>query len=136
MLLYSVKAAVVCYSTVQWGWPTVSTGAVFGMLAAVLAGTVESVGDYYACARLAGAPPPPVHAVNRGVLLAQKLGIQIEVVILQYTQLCSAIFCVLTSPHRLRTKPPIMWLKPLLRWVIVIIGICLICPSMKFLVIL
>ena len=28
---------------------------------------VESVGDYYACARLSGAPPPPVHAVNRGI---------------------------------------------------------------------
>ena len=52
--------------TVQWGWPTISTGAVFGMLAGVLAGTVESIGDYYACARLAGAPPPPTHAVNRG----------------------------------------------------------------------
>lgn len=26
-----------------------------------------SVGDYYACARLAGAPPPPVHAVSRGI---------------------------------------------------------------------
>jgi len=52
---------------VQWGWPTVSTGAVFGMLAGVLAGTVESVGDYYAYARVACAPPPPTHAVNRGV---------------------------------------------------------------------
>lgn len=28
---------------------------------------VESVGDYYACARLVGAPPPPKHAVNRGI---------------------------------------------------------------------
>lgn len=28
---------------------------------------VESVGDYYACARIAGAPPPPNHAVNRGI---------------------------------------------------------------------
>lgn len=28
---------------------------------------VESVGDYYACARLVGAPPPPRHAVNRGI---------------------------------------------------------------------
>jgi len=28
---------------------------------------VESVGDYYACARLAGAPPPPRHAINRGI---------------------------------------------------------------------
>uniref|UniRef100_A0A3P8RW12 Solute carrier family 23 member 1 n=1 Tax=Amphiprion percula TaxID=161767 RepID=A0A3P8RW12_AMPPE len=28
---------------------------------------VESIGDYYACARLSGAMPPPVHAINRGV---------------------------------------------------------------------
>ncbi|KAJ8313820.1 hypothetical protein KUTeg_008381 [Tegillarca granosa] len=51
----------------QWGVPTVSVAGVFGMLAGVLASMVESVGDYYACARLAGAPPPPFHAVNRGI---------------------------------------------------------------------
>ncbi|XP_023931886.1 solute carrier family 23 member 1 isoform X2 [Lingula anatina] len=51
----------------QWGLPTVSVSAVFGMLAGVLASMVESVGDYYACARLSGAPPPPVHAINRGI---------------------------------------------------------------------
>ena len=28
---------------------------------------VESVGDYYACARLSGAPPPTIPAVNRGI---------------------------------------------------------------------
>lgn len=51
----------------QWGLPTVSTAAVFGMLAGVLSSMIESIGDYYACARLAGAPPPPLHAVNRGI---------------------------------------------------------------------
>ncbi|OWF47685.1 Solute carrier family 23 member 1 [Mizuhopecten yessoensis] len=51
----------------QWGVPTVSFAGVFGMLAGVLASMMESVGDYYACARLSGAPPPPVHAVNRGI---------------------------------------------------------------------
>ncbi|XP_074658861.1 solute carrier family 23 member 1-like [Tubulanus polymorphus] len=51
----------------QWGLPTVSVSGVFGMLAGVLASMIESVGDYYACARLAGAPPPPVHAINRGI---------------------------------------------------------------------
>ncbi|XP_052247369.1 solute carrier family 23 member 1-like isoform X1 [Dreissena polymorpha] len=51
----------------QWGTPTVSTAAVFGMLAGVLSSMIESIGDYYACARLSGAPPPPVHAVNRGI---------------------------------------------------------------------
>lgn len=51
----------------QWGTPTVSAAAVFGMLAGVLASMIESVGDYYACAKIAGAKPPPVHAINRGI---------------------------------------------------------------------
>lgn len=51
----------------QWGWPTVSAAGVFGMLAGVLASMIESIGDYYACARLSGAPPPPKHAINRGI---------------------------------------------------------------------
>ncbi|EDO43780.1 predicted protein [Nematostella vectensis] len=51
----------------QWGLPTVSVAGVFGMLAGVIASIVESVGDYYACARMCGAPPPPTHAINRGI---------------------------------------------------------------------
>ncbi|KPP73653.1 hypothetical protein Z043_107241 [Scleropages formosus] len=51
----------------QWGVPTVTIASVLGMFSATLAGIVESIGDYYACARLAGAPPPPVHAINRGI---------------------------------------------------------------------
>lgn len=51
----------------QWGTPTISAASVFGMLAGVLASMIESVGDYYACARLSGAPPPPRHAINRGI---------------------------------------------------------------------
>ena len=37
------------------------------MVAGVLASMIESIGDYFACARLSGAPPPPTHAVNRGI---------------------------------------------------------------------
>lgn len=51
----------------QWGAPTVSVSSVLGMMAGVLASTMESIGDYYACARLSGAPPPPNHAINRGI---------------------------------------------------------------------
>ncbi|XP_076836073.1 solute carrier family 23 member 1 isoform X2 [Brachyhypopomus gauderio] len=51
----------------QWGLPTVTIAGVLGMFSATLAGIVESIGDYYACARLSGAPPPPVHAINRGI---------------------------------------------------------------------
>ncbi|XP_028323135.1 solute carrier family 23 member 1 [Gouania willdenowi] len=51
----------------QWGLPVVTIAGVLGMLSATLAGIVESIGDYYACARLSGAPHPPVHAINRGI---------------------------------------------------------------------
>ncbi|CAK8682680.1 unnamed protein product [Clavelina lepadiformis] len=37
------------------------------MFAGVIAGVMESIGDYYACARLSGAPNPPKHAINRGI---------------------------------------------------------------------
>ncbi|CAL8401406.1 unnamed protein product [Boreogadus saida] len=53
----------------QWGLPTVTVAGVMGMLSATLSGIVESIGDYYACARLAGATPPPVHAINRGIFV-------------------------------------------------------------------
>ncbi|GAB6030742.1 hypothetical protein CHUAL_007593 [Chamberlinius hualienensis] len=53
----------------QWGLPTVSVAGVVGMLAAVIAAMVESIGDYYACARLSEAPNPPAHAVDRGILI-------------------------------------------------------------------
>ncbi|XP_064208008.1 solute carrier family 23 member 1 [Anguilla rostrata] len=51
----------------QWGLPMVTVAGVLGMFSATLAGIVESIGDYYACARLSGAPPPPIHAINRGI---------------------------------------------------------------------
>ncbi|XP_037324366.1 solute carrier family 23 member 1 isoform X1 [Pungitius pungitius] len=51
----------------QWGLPVVTIAGVLGMLSATMAGIVESIGDYYACARLSGATPPPVHAINRGI---------------------------------------------------------------------
>ncbi|CAJ1057161.1 xan_ur_permease domain-containing protein [Xyrichtys novacula] len=51
----------------QWGMPTVSLAGVVGILAGVISSMVESVGDYHACARLSGAPPPPKHAINRGI---------------------------------------------------------------------
>lgn len=53
----------------QWGWPTFSLAGVLGMMTGALASTVESVGDYHACAKMAGAPPPPKHAVNRGIAI-------------------------------------------------------------------
>jgi solute carrier family 23 (nucleobase transporter), member 1 len=51
----------------QWGMPKFGIAAAVGMFAGFVASMVESVGDYYACARLAGAPPPDKTSVNRGI---------------------------------------------------------------------
>ncbi|KAM6954482.1 solute carrier family 23 member 1-like [Aplochiton taeniatus] len=51
----------------QWGVPTVSLAGVIGILAGIISSMIESVGDYHTCARLSGAPPPPKHAINRGI---------------------------------------------------------------------
>lgn len=51
----------------QWGMPTFSAAAIVGMLAGYIASMVESIGDYYACARLSGAPVPDEKTINRGI---------------------------------------------------------------------
>ncbi|XP_072048774.1 solute carrier family 23 member 1-like [Amphiura filiformis] len=51
----------------QWGVPVVTLAGVFVMFSAVVASVLDSLGDYYEIARLVGAPPPPPHAVNRGI---------------------------------------------------------------------
>jgi len=54
----------------QWG-----TGLKFtlagcvGMLAGTIASIFESMGDYYACAKISKIPPPPAHALNRGIMM-------------------------------------------------------------------
>ena len=45
------KAALVCY------------------VIATIISILDSVGDYFACARTCQVPPPPRHAVNRGLLI-------------------------------------------------------------------
>ena len=40
-----------------------------GMLAATMASLIESIGDYYACARMCDLPAPPAHAINRGIAI-------------------------------------------------------------------
>jgi nucleobase transporter 1/2 len=44
------------------------TGTV-GMLAGVLVSMLESIGDYHACADICEIPPPPLHAINRGIMM-------------------------------------------------------------------
>lgn len=47
--------------------PTVNLACVIGILAGIICSMAESVGDYYTCAKLSGAPPPPKHAISRGI---------------------------------------------------------------------
>ena len=50
-----------------WGMPVVSVSVFVGMVAAVMASILESIGDYFAMAGVCEEPPPPQHAVNRGI---------------------------------------------------------------------
>ena len=58
-----------CLSSGQFGWPTFGAGAFVGMLAATISSIVESIGDYYATARICALPPPPKHTINRGIAI-------------------------------------------------------------------
>ncbi|MFC1549856.1 uracil-xanthine permease family protein [Candidatus Neomarinimicrobiota bacterium] len=51
----------------QWGFPKFGIAAFVGMLAGFIASIVESIGDYFACARLSGAPVPNNRVINRGI---------------------------------------------------------------------
>ena len=61
----------------KWGFPnfgsSVLWAGVFGMLAGYLASMIESIGDYYACARISEAPVPTGKMISRG-LGAEGLG--------------------------------------------------------------
>lgn len=51
----------------QWGAPIFTAAAVFTMIAAVIPASLESIGDYYAAARLGGAPIPPTDVISRAL---------------------------------------------------------------------
>ncbi|MGB5986934.1 MAG: solute carrier family 23 protein [Desulfobacterales bacterium] len=61
----------------KWGFPEIGSATlwagVFGMLAGYLASMIESIGDYYACARISEAPVPTGRMISRG-LGAEGLG--------------------------------------------------------------
>ena len=61
----------------KWGFPDFSSATLwagaFGMLAGYLASMIESIGDYYACARISEAPAPTSKMISRG-LGAEGLG--------------------------------------------------------------
>lgn len=50
--------------------PTVSsTGILVGFVCATLSSSLESIGDYYAIARVCEVESPPKHAINRGIMM-------------------------------------------------------------------
>ena len=51
----------------QFGPPGFHTGALVTFLLSTISSIIDSVGDYYACAKVCLAPPPPKHAINRGI---------------------------------------------------------------------
>ncbi|XP_060067064.1 solute carrier family 23 member 2-like [Ylistrum balloti] len=51
----------------QFGAPSFHTGVFIAFLIATITSILDSIGDYYACARVCNVPPPPKHAVNRGL---------------------------------------------------------------------
>lgn len=51
----------------QWGAPIFKGWAIGPLMGAMVVSMTESIGDYYACAKLAGAPPPSGAAVARGL---------------------------------------------------------------------
>lgn len=40
-----------------------------GFLTATLYSITDSIADYHACAKITRVPPPPVNAINRGILV-------------------------------------------------------------------
>ena len=54
----------------KWGFPTfnaITAAGALGMLAGYIGSMIESVGDYYSCARIAEAPVPTAKLISRGI---------------------------------------------------------------------
>ncbi|KAK3087985.1 hypothetical protein FSP39_013082 [Pinctada imbricata] len=49
------------------GAPKYDTAVLVAFLIATFISILDSIGDYYACAAMSHVPPPPTHAVNRGI---------------------------------------------------------------------
>ena len=53
----------------QFGPPGFTLSAFISFMIATLTSIIDSIGDYYACARVCNLPPPPDHAMNRGIMV-------------------------------------------------------------------
>ena len=71
-LLISVRISLeikVLYYLGMHGPVSYSTPVFLGFLTATFLSILDSIGDYYACASMSLVPPPPQHAVNRGIMV-------------------------------------------------------------------
>lgn len=68
-LRYDGGAEYVLLCAVQWGTPTFKLENIVAMIFVNIFTMMETVCDYHACAVVAGLPPPPPRAVNRGVFV-------------------------------------------------------------------
>ena len=64
---YDTTASSDVSCVVVWGTPLFSFAMFLSMLVATITSIIESIGDYYAAARMCVVSPPPSHAVNRGI---------------------------------------------------------------------
>ncbi|XP_060075784.1 solute carrier family 23 member 2-like [Ylistrum balloti] len=53
----------------QFGPSSFSGGVFISFMVPTIVSIIDSIADYYACARTVKAPSPPVHAINRGVAM-------------------------------------------------------------------
>ncbi|VDI33047.1 solute carrier family 23 (nucleobase transporter), member 1/2, partial [Mytilus galloprovincialis] len=53
----------------QFGPPSFDVSIFVGFFIATIISVLDSIGDYYACAKTCHVPPPPSHAVNRGIAI-------------------------------------------------------------------
>lgn len=53
----------------QFGSISFSTSVFVGFLIGTVTSILDSIGDYYACAKMCNLPPPPAHSVNRGIAI-------------------------------------------------------------------
>jgi nucleobase transporter 1/2 len=54
----------------KWGFPTftaITVAGTLGMIAGYIGSMIESVGDYYSCARIAEAPVPTAKIISKGI---------------------------------------------------------------------
>ncbi|MXV62612.1 xanthine permease [Natronorubrum sp. JWXQ-INN-674] len=60
-------SAIQVITPLQWGMPQVTLAFTVGIFAGILASMVESLGDYYAVARIAGVGAPSEKRINHGI---------------------------------------------------------------------